>query len=90
MLLRFTLAEKSNMKKVDKKIKMSYEPEADILRVEVGKSPIDYAFELGNVIVHFNKKGIPVYFEVLEAAKFLKQASTLLTTPSKRILTATR
>lgn len=66
------------MKKNNKKIKMSYEPEADVLRIEVGSKPIDYATEIGNVVVHFNKNGLPVYFEILEAAKFLKQASNLL------------
>ena len=40
---------------------MSYEPEADVLRVELAKAPIDYASEMGNVVVHFSKKGIPVY-----------------------------
>ncbi len=57
---------------------MSYEPEADILRIEAGREPIDYASEIGNVIVHFSRKDKPVYFEILEASKFLKKATTLL------------
>lgn len=73
------------MKKNDKKIKMSYEPEADVLRIEASRQPIDYAKEVGNVVVHFNPKGVPVYFEILEATKFVKRASTLLY-PAKRIL----
>lgn len=59
-------------------MKMSYEPEADILRIEAGRDPIDYASEMGNVIVHFNREDRPVYFEILEASKFLKKAATLL------------
>ena len=57
---------------------MSYEPEADILRIEAGREPIDYASEIGNVIVHFSRKDKPVYFEILEASKFLRKAASLL------------
>lgn len=57
---------------------MSYEPEADVLRIETSSRPIDYATEIGNLVVHFSPQGIPVYFEILEARKFLKQAATLL------------
>jgi len=57
---------------------MSYEPEADILRIEASQMPIEYATEIGNVIVHFSPDGIPVYFEILEATKFLKQAFGLV------------
>lgn len=69
-----------------KKIKMSYEPEADVLRIESGREPIDYAREMGNVVVHFSPDGVPVYFEILEASKFLKQAETLLRAPLRRSL----
>ena len=57
--------------KITKRI--SYEKEADVLRIELGKSAIDYATELGPLIVHFNKKGLPVYVEILEASKFLRE-----------------
>ena len=66
------------MKNSNKKIKMSYEPEADVLRIETSRKAIDYATEIGNVIVHFSAEGIPVYFEILEATKFLKQATGFL------------
>ncbi len=58
--------------------KISYEPEADVLRVEVSQKPIDYAAELGNIIVHFTKDGMPVYLEILEASKFLKKSEKIL------------
>lgn len=73
--------------KVHKKNKMSYEPEADILRIETSSKPIDYATEIGNLVVHFSPQGIPVYFEILEASKFLKQAATLLRPAHLDILT---
>lgn len=60
------------------KITMSYEPEADVLRIETLQKPIEYATEIGNVVIHFSSEGVPVYFEILEASKFLKQASRLI------------
>ena len=65
-------------------IKMSYEREADVLRVETSGKPIDYATEVGNVVVHLSKDGTPVYFEILNASRFLKQASSLLGLREKR------
>ncbi len=61
------------MKKRETK-KISYEKEADILRVELARSPIDYAQEMGPFIIHFSKRGIPVYVEVLNASQFLKES----------------
>lgn len=54
---------------------ISYEPEADVISVEVSPGKIDYAKELKNLVVHFNKDGVPIYLEILEATKFLKQIS---------------
>lgn len=62
---------------------LHYAPDADILWWEVTKEPIDYAEEIGNVVVHFTKKHTPVLIEVLEATKFL-QASKYLVSGKKR------
>lgn len=70
--------------------KMSYEPEADVLRIESGMGPIAYATEIGDTVVHFSSSGVPVYVEILEASKFLKQASTLLRTPLRKSLVSAR
>ena len=67
------------------KIKMSYEPEADVLRIEARSAPIDYASEVGNLVIHFDKSGVPVYFEILEATGFLKKASLLSNFLSKNV-----
>lgn len=53
---------------------ITYEPEADVLTYELSGQPIDYAKEIGNVVVHFNKNSLPVLVEILEATKFLKEA----------------
>ena len=59
------------------KVKISYEPEADVLTYEITNQPIDYAKEIGNIVVHFTKNNIPVLVEILEATKFLNKAKTL-------------
>jgi uncharacterized protein YuzE len=63
---------------ITKKIKLSYEPEADVLAWEVTKQPIDYAEEVGNVVIHYSKKNTPVLMEILEASKFLSKAEKLV------------
>lgn len=57
--------------------KINYEPEADVLTYEITNQPIDYAKEIGNIVVHFTKNNIPVLIEILEATKFLKKAERL-------------
>ncbi len=58
-----------------KQPKVSYEPEADVLSWQISAAPIEYASEMGNVIVHFSKKNVPVYIEVLEASKLLSKVT---------------
>ncbi len=65
------------------KTKISYEPEADVLMWEIIDKPIDYAKEIGNVVVHFTKNNIPVLIEILEASKFLTRAKNLITKREK-------
>lgn len=59
--------------------KISYEPEADVLSVEISReAPIDFAKELGNVVVHFTKHNVPVLIEVLNASQFVTQVAKLI------------
>ena len=60
------------------KVKISYEPEADVLMWEITNKPINFAKEIGNVVVHFTKNNMPVLIEVLEASKFLAKARNLV------------
>ena len=62
----------------NKKPKFSYDAESDVMRVEISQKPIDYAKEMGNIVVHFTKEGFPVYLEVLEARKFLTKTKKIL------------
>lgn len=58
--------------------KISYEPEADVLMWEISSQPIDFAKEIGNVVVHFTKNNLPVLIEILEASNFLAIAKKLV------------
>ncbi len=65
------------------KAKISYESEADVLSWEITEKPIDYATEIGNVVVHFTKKNVPVLIEFLEASKFLARSKNVVEKESK-------
>ena len=56
---------------------MRFDPQVDILLVEIAKRPIDHAREMGPVIVHFTKDGKPVALEILEASKFVSKATAV-------------
>jgi len=58
--------------------RISYEPEADVLAWELSDRPIDFAEEMGNIIVHFTKNNAPVLIEILEASKFLAKAESIV------------
>lgn len=64
---------------MQKEGKISYEPNADVLTWEISKdAPIESAREVGNIIVHFTEKNVPVLIEILEASSFIKQAENAL------------
>lgn len=60
------------------KPKLSYEPEADVLSWEISNDPIDYAEEVGDMIVHFTKEHSPVLIEVVRAKEFMKKAENVV------------
>jgi hypothetical protein len=58
---------------VEISLNVHYSSDEDILTYEVSREPIDYAEEMGSIIVHFTKDGKPVMLEILDAMKFLAQ-----------------
>jgi uncharacterized protein YuzE len=58
-------------------MKVSYNREQDILMYEISDEPIDYAEEVGDIIVHFTKKGKPVLLEILDASEFLAETTRI-------------
>lgn len=56
-------------------MKMKYDREEDVLMIETADGNIDYAEEMGQIIVHFTKDGRPVVLEILRASDFLSLAT---------------
>ena len=55
--------------------RISYDQDADVLSWELSQAgEIDYASEMGDVVVHFTKENKPVYLEVLNASRFLRKS----------------
>ena len=52
-------------------MKVRYDREEDVLMIKVSDESIDYAEEIGPMIVHFTKEGKPVLFEIMDATEFL-------------------
>ena len=52
---------------------MIYDPESNIMSLELTKDPIANAKEFGNFIIHFSKTGKPVLIEILDASKLVGQ-----------------
>ena len=42
---------------------------------EVSDEPIDYADEVGPIIIHFSKKGKPILMEILDASEFMAETT---------------
>ncbi len=55
-----------------------YDNESNILAITIAKRKFDYASELGDFVIHFDKSNKPVYLEILNADKFLFQAASSL------------
>ena len=41
--------------------KYSYDPESDVLSITLKKQPYDHAVEMGDFIIHVDRKNKPVY-----------------------------
>jgi len=58
-------------------MKMSYNRESDVLLIQVSEEKIDYAEEMGPIIIHFTKEGKPVLLEVLDASEVISEATKI-------------
>jgi len=60
-------------------VTIKYDAEADVLTWEISqKAKIDYASEVGNIVVHFTKNHIPVLIEILEASKIIPRSEKVV------------
>jgi len=67
-------------------MKISYNRKQDIILLEAAKGKIDYAEEIGQVIVHFSKDNKPVLLEILDASEFLSAVTKVGMTSEKEEL----
>jgi len=52
--------------------KVKYDAEADVLMVVVAEGgKLSFAEELGDIIVHFDENGKPLFMEILKASKII-------------------
>ncbi len=58
---------------------LKYYHDDNILVIRLSKTPYEYAEKQGDFIVHFSKDNKPVRIEVLNAKRFLKETSAILT-----------
>ncbi len=56
---------------------MIYDPESNLMSIEIAKGKIDHAREFGNFIIHMSKAGKPLLIEILDASKFIGQFDKL-------------
>jgi len=50
--------------------RLKYDVESDVLAIIVSESgKLSYAEEMGEIVIHLNEKGEPLFLEVLKASK---------------------
>ena len=67
---------------------MIYDPESNIICIELAGGPIGYAREFGNFIIHLSPAGKPVILEILDASDFIGQFKKIEELDLKRIMPA--
>ncbi|MCL4375673.1 DUF2283 domain-containing protein [Candidatus Marsarchaeota archaeon] len=50
-------------------MRYKYDPETDILLLVLGRGKPDFGEQNENIITHYNKKGLPIEIEILDASK---------------------
>lgn len=63
-------------------MKAKYYEDADLLSLKISDTPYKYARQNGDVIVHYSNDKEPVLIEIVNATKFLKDTTKML---SKRL-----
>jgi len=52
--------------------KIKYDDDADVLTVVLKeKGKLSHAEEIGDIIIHFDEKGKPLFIEILKASKII-------------------
>ena len=59
-------------------MKAKYYEDADLISWKISQKPFEYATRTGDFVVHYSKDDEPVLIEILNAARFLKEANSSL------------
>ncbi len=54
---------------------MRYDPESNIISLEIAAGKIDRVVELGNFLIHVNKNKKPLLVEILDGGRLIGQFS---------------
>ncbi len=65
-------------------MKVTFDPETDIVLCAVSKGRIDHAEEKGPIIIHFDRNDRPVLLEIQGASKFIGELARLALYSKKR------
>ncbi|MBI4039994.1 DUF2283 domain-containing protein [Candidatus Daviesbacteria bacterium] len=65
-------------------MKAKYYEDADLLSFKISNTPYKYARQDGDVIVHYSDNKEPVLIEIVNAAKFLKDTTKMLSKQLQR------
>jgi len=69
-------------------MKYNYDPESNVLSIQMKDVPFEYAEEVGDFVVHFDKNQKPVYLEILNAQEFVKTSVSLFPSLVQKIILA--
>ncbi len=56
-------------------MKIRYNRDEDIMIMEISSESVDFAEEMGPIIVHFSKDRKPILLEIMDASEFIATAA---------------
>jgi uncharacterized protein YuzE len=69
--------------------KLKYDPDADVLLVLLKeKGKLSYAEEVGDIVMHMDSKGRPLFFEILNASKVVSMMVQAMATGEAQVITS--
>jgi uncharacterized protein YuzE len=64
-------------------MRYKYDPQTDILLIELGRGKPDFGEQKENVITHYNKRGVPMEIEILDASKTIAKLVDVVLSTSR-------
>ncbi len=67
-------------------MKYKYDKETDVLIIELSAEKPDFGEQKENIITHYNKSGIPIEIEILDASTTVAKLVSLVLLKKKHIV----